>query len=467
MTDTSIVMDRGVASPGVQIPVKGKTWVLNIDWDSVTSVKVAKRNVANLQKNPRWKKIHYGYRGTTGPAQTGYVQLAQPKKRLFAAAAAVADNYPSGMIALLPLPGGGFWVVAVRDNDVIAGGDRVFRDDEDELALQAFNDLVSRDEDKFGDRRAEIGLGKDFLNHRSVPESGVALTFLEIVSGKEGMRLGLMAKQFLTPRQTQAVLLAIVIVGGGLTANYFLSKKPIVQQVAVNIPEYQVLRPWEGKMLPSQMANACVNLLLKMPLEVPGWKNGPFVCAADQSLDIGGTVSFTRNVNSTSSLRFAESMVKGLGTFKENPGSAGSGFSITSVTKGAGLKKVSGEPSLRFDNLVSRLRRDGQDLQIAQMDFSKLAVAVSMPNFRESIPDLLLPPLYPSRISIRTFMNPVDVARMILDSYDSLWIESLLYEFSSKRWTITSVAFDASFFEAHKNAYDVMVCKKYRPGTTC
>jgi len=206
--------------------------------------------------------------GTTTQYGLGF-KSAGHKANMPSLAAHLANVKSGSWLGLFEVPGG-YYLIAVRDDGVIAETDRFIADRD--MALDEFDSLQSQSD--WGATYAP--------NSLDVPGSKEE-TLSGLLTGKPPARLTEVGR---TGAMIRLAAVA-VLVGGGLIGG--MTYLDSVEQERIRLeaeeqmrlaqemlkgkePEIQVPpMPWEGKKLAVPMLNACVDAAKKFPTDIPGW----------------------------------------------------------------------------------------------------------------------------------------------------------------------------------------------------
>lgn len=283
-----------------------------------------------------------------------------------AALTAVQSAYRDGVrdfvmvVGLEPASGGGYWCLAVRDDVILADGDKRASDLdqaraflERELNTHPYKDIFAPPEFAI-DGAKPIGLDKLLQDFRST---------------------GLRAVERNWRRPALAAAAALAIVLGGLEAweavsRYRLESAAEAARVARMAAERQardgIKRPWSNVPAPAEIVRACLLGAGRFPLSPPGWSFERLGCSRDpQGAGLMLRVVWRRNAGTLATLAEA---VRGAGTgFQLKPLEQGQLVEAASrmPVAGTGTSDPSGPVELLEWSIASGVQAAGPSFTVA------------------------------------------------------------------------------------------------------
>ena len=199
-------------------------------------------------------------------------------------AAVLADGADESFVGAFETQDGGFYVVAVRDEQILAGCDRLFDNKND--AVDFFHELF------YGPNWGQSFAPKDW----AIPSASETPIDEVIRDVKCGVKLAEASQrgQFIK----LAVVIAILALGAGGYQIYsayqehlegleslrlMAERQKAADEARKRPPPVALPLPWEGKAFGVPAMLACAAQMMSAPLNVPGWAAQTVVCKPDQT----------------------------------------------------------------------------------------------------------------------------------------------------------------------------------------
>ena len=280
--DTGTSVTSFVESGGT-LTESGKTYAVGLAWARVTdnskivaqAKAAAPLNGADLFVVRKPGRIQYGL----GSRLTGHKEGMAPLASL------LADVVDGNFIGAFSVSDG-IYLVAVRDDQVLAGFDRLIQERDE--AFEVFHDMfvvsqwgqaiAPKDWNLEGTTASTLSDLLTGAKSKSKLESVSSKQLLIKVAGTVGALalLYLGYSQYQNYEQDQATQAAAKIVADQQAEQ----ERENQQRMAIKIPPM----PWEGKPYGALVVASCVDAVLKAPISVAGWQPQSVSCTGDDSV---------------------------------------------------------------------------------------------------------------------------------------------------------------------------------------
>lgn len=276
--EPAVAPDAASSGPGVGVVrVAKRDYAVGLHWNGVEQPSKAAAEAREMAASPSFNADLFCVRsGSTPQFGLGFKSQGH-KSGMPSLAAHLAQSRGGSWIGLFEVVGG-YYLVAVRDDGILAECDRFFEDPDEARAV--FEDFQGQSE--WDDAIAP----EDFDIPGARPASIEAM-----LEGRPQVRLAEVRRSSNIIRFGLALLAIGVIIIGGMTYLDHQEQLRIEEEARLALeaarnnilgPEEQPIEipemPWEGRRLAVPVIEECVKGILKFPTDIPGWKVGDFVC---------------------------------------------------------------------------------------------------------------------------------------------------------------------------------------------
>jgi len=277
---------------GVGVVRVGKRdYAVGLYWNSVTVSSEAAKEARAMAGSDRVGADFYCIRSGATPQFGLGFRSAGHKSSMPSLAAHLASVKSGSWIGLFEVPGG-FYLIAVRDDGILAECDRFIADSS--VATDVFQDFLVQSE--WGESIAPASL--DIPGTKEVPIDG-------LIEGRPPARLTEVRRTGNFIRIGLAVALVGGVLIGGMSYMSSLEQERLEAEFRAKLEQAQKLMrpdekvvvppmPWEGKPLASAVLDECVREVKRFPTDIPGWnvtelicENGMIAAALDRSAALG------------------------------------------------------------------------------------------------------------------------------------------------------------------------------------
>jgi hypothetical protein len=410
--------------------VAGQRWVIGLEWDTATDSASARQRA-----NARARQIGAKYIAYRSPPQP-QAGIASPEFSLplgGAASAAVAivdarqreTSSAIDMIAAYELPTGGFWVLAIRLDEIIPGGDQYYATEA--AARAALEEWVDRLEQSNRAIPIRAPLRWDIV---SADPSDLAAE----LAGARGAPLSA-RRDWRAYRGYAAVVAAAVVVGVIIYRDYLdqLAEEEAAAKAAVIKPAKPAEpgRPWNQSPLPSSAIQQCHNGLSAAYRPVAGWFIDDLVCVAGQ------TVKAVYSAKDGGQLRSLDALIDTIDRTITTDGRRVT-FSYQSKSASPRDPQTNLLPVIEWqDQLVRNLQREGAAISVA--------IAATSPSQAQR--QQQSGALSGTEIVITAPTNPLRWAHL-LDQVPGLVVGSLSVAPSGWTYRLLGTVYDARYYSA-------------------
>ncbi|HHY6930457.1 TPA: type 4b pilus protein PilO2 [Burkholderia ambifaria] len=263
----------------VTLPDSSARFALGLTWEHEP---VKPKPAAVRERARRLGRFGVVRHTATGVYQVGYGELPPGTKRasrIRALASLAAEQYPSPWMGVFKLTDDAYWLIAVRDGEIVPGGDH------------------------FGDRDEVIAARNSLRAQESWHEhDGTVVQLAEIV-GLATPERGLRDLQAAVPQVVWAVSAAVAATAVGVTAALWLAHEHEAQRLAELQRKADARRaqreadaaipPWTKLPAPSALLSACASAWHDQELARHGWTIAAWRCEP-QGETLSLTVNWTR-----------------------------------------------------------------------------------------------------------------------------------------------------------------------------
>ena len=282
------------------LKISGKDYAVGMFWNSASDANSAVSEAKSAAKSVGLGADFYCVRGEIMPQYgLGYKDSGH-KSGMPSLASHLNDAVEGNWIGVFPYGDSSFYLVAVRDDAILADCDKVFTSEDD--AREEFSDLFysSNWENAFAPEAWELeGTTEKFFDDLLLGSPVVKLK--DVSSAKVIIKFG----------GILAVLFIILFVGMQLYNTFFATNSfeqvtAVYNQVQTKIiakkgveeqdQEVPPAPPWLGKPTGIGMLANCYSMITDLPITVPGWKVAGTMCVEGSTSMLltrdGGTINW-------------------------------------------------------------------------------------------------------------------------------------------------------------------------------
>lgn len=263
--------------------VGSKNYAVGLLWNTVSDIANGAKEAKEAAKRPNINADYYCVRGSTTPQYGLGYSSSGHKSGMPSLAAHMAASEEGNWIGIFR-HGEYFYLIAVRDDAILADCDRVFRSEDQ--AREEFSDLYYTSNWAKAYAPKEWGI-----------EGSEVRVLDDVLVGNPPVKLADTNTVKVLIKYGGLLLVAGVVLIGGMQAyNYFTTEETFEQVEAVyNDVQTKVIEqvapqqevevpppvPWANQPIGISMLASCVSDIKDMPLQVAGWEPEQMLCSGE------------------------------------------------------------------------------------------------------------------------------------------------------------------------------------------
>ncbi|MGY3582231.1 hypothetical protein ACVIGB_000844 [Bradyrhizobium sp. USDA 4341] len=408
---------RSSGSTGV-VRIKGKDFAVGLDWFQIEDIPSADREAKAMATRENSKADFYCAR-ITGTPQFGLgLRSLGHRAGQLSLAAAVADNRSGSWLGCFAVEGG-FYLIAVRDDGIYPGTDKLYASEDE--ARSNYDQLY---EQEWNERFAPASFGLD--GAKDLPIGSLLVV-------KPQVKLRDVAGRSRTIYMVAGLILVGGLVFAGFQYNSYLQRLEVERTLAemskrasnplkqqVEIPPM----PWEGRPQGAIFLERCVEAIQSLkPFEFPGWKPNLYGCTGGDGTSRAAVIDLLRD-GPVSSINWI-SWVREKAARKW-------GVSPTSGDRVQVTQQLDAIPEIKIDVQTARIA-EIQRFLLSRFDEMLTKVTLSPGENTEFVSGL--------KFSFKTQVDPMNYDG-VLQNIPALVVSKVTYDPNTWLWSVEGVAYE-------------------------